>query len=137
MKKILESITINGMTLRNRMIVSAMVTGYANPDGSASEKYIAYHEAKARGGWGLIITEDYIINPKAGASAPLPALYDDSQIESHRELTERVHAAGGAIAAQLYHAGRETSSAVTGEQPVAPSAIIDPTMPEQRLPLKK
>ena len=52
MKKILESITINGMTLRNRMIVSAMVTGYANPDGSASEKYIAYHEAKARGGWG-------------------------------------------------------------------------------------
>ena len=131
MKKILESITINGMTLRNRMIVSAMVTGYANPDGSASEKYIAYHEAKARGGWGLIITEDYIINPKAGASAPLPALYDDSQIESHRELTERVHAAGGAIAAQLYHAGRETSSAVTGEQPVAPSAIIDPTMPEQ------
>lgn len=131
MKKILESITINGMTLRNRMIVSAMVTGYANPDGSASEKYIAYHEAKARGGWGLIITEDYIINPKAGASAPLPALYDDSQIESHRELTERVHAAGGMIAAQLYHAGRETSSAVTGEQPVAPSAIIDPTMPEQ------
>lgn len=131
MKKILESITINGMTLRNRMIVSAMVTGYANPDGSASEKYIAYHEAKARGGWGLIITEDYIINPKAGASAPLPALYDDSQIESHCELTERVHAAGGAIAAQLYHAGRETSSAVTGEQPVAPSAIIDPTMPEQ------
>lgn len=131
MKKILESITINGMTLRNRMIVSAMVTGYANPDGSASEKYIAYHESKARGGWGLIITEDYIINPKAGASAPLPALYDDSQIESHRELTERVHAAGGAIAAQLYHAGRETSSAVTGEQPVAPSAIIDPTMPEQ------
>lgn len=131
MKKILESITINGMTLRNRMIVSAMVTGYANPDGSASEKYIAYHEAKARGGWGLIITEDYIINPKAGASAPLPALYDDSQIESHRELTERVHAAGGMIAAQLYHAGRETSSAVTGEQPVAPSAIVDPTMPEQ------
>lgn len=131
MKKILEPITINGMTLRNRMIVSAMVTGYANPDGSASEKYIAYHEAKAKGGWGLIITEDYIINPTAGASAPLPALYDDSQIESHRALTARVHAAGGAIAAQIYHAGRETTSAVTGEQPVAPSAIVDPSMPEQ------
>lgn len=131
MKKILESITINGMTLRNRMIVSAMVTGYANLDGSASEKYIAYHEAKAKGGWGLIITEDYIINPTAGASAPLPALYDDCQIESHSKLTKRVHDAGGMIAAQLYHAGRETSSAVTGEQPVAPSAIVDPTMPEQ------
>lgn len=131
MRKILEPITINGMTLRNRMIVSAMVTGYANPDGTASEKYIAYHEAKAKGGWGLIITEDYIINPTAGASAPLPALYDDRQIESHAKLTARVHAAGGKIAAQLYHAGRETTSAVTGEQPEAPSAIKDPTIPEQ------
>lgn len=131
MKKILEPITINGMTLRNRMIVSAMVTGYANPDGTASEKYISYHEAKAKGGWGLIITEDYIVTPTAGASAPLPALYADNQIVSHKKLTERVHAAGGAIAAQLYHAGRETTSVVTGEQPVAPSAIIDPTMPEQ------
>ncbi|MEE0509613.1 MAG: NADH:flavin oxidoreductase, Old Yellow enzyme family protein, partial [Peptococcaceae bacterium] len=131
MKKILEPITINGMTLRNRMIVSAMVTGYANLDGTASEKYISYHEAKAKGGWGLIITEDYIVTPTAGASAPLPALYADNQIVSHKKLTERVHAAGGAIAAQLYHAGRETTSVVTGEQPVAPSAIIDPTMPEQ------
>jgi 2,4-dienoyl-CoA reductase-like NADH-dependent reductase (Old Yellow Enzyme family)/pyruvate/2-oxoglutarate dehydrogenase complex dihydrolipoamide dehydrogenase (E3) component len=131
MKKILEPITINGMELRNRMIVSAMVTGYVNEDGTASEKFIAYHETKAKGGWGLIITEDYIISPTAGASAPLPALYDDSQIASHQQLTARVHQAGGKIAAQLYHAGRETVSAVTGEQPVAPSAIKEPTMPEQ------
>ena len=54
----------------------------------------------------------------------------DGQIESHRKLTERVHAAGGKIAAQIYHAGRETSSAVTGVQPVAPSAVREPSMPE-------
>ena len=38
--------------------------------------------------------------------------------------------AGGKIAAQIYHAGRETSSAITGEQPIGPSALKDPTMPE-------
>ena len=54
----------------------------------------------------------------------------DGQIESHQKLTERVHAAGGKIAAQIYHAGRETSSAVTGVQPVAPSAVREPSMPE-------
>lgn len=54
----------------------------------------------------------------------------DGQIESHRKLAERVHAAGGKIAAQIYHAGRETSSAVTGVQPVAPSAVREPSMPE-------
>lgn len=130
-KKLWEPITINTMTLKNRMIVSAMVTSYADAQGMATEKYIAYHEAKAKGGWGLIITEDYIISPTAGASAPLPGLYNEAQVVSHRQLTERVHRAGGKIAAQLYHAGRESSSAVTGVQPLAPSAIKDPTMPEQ------
>ena len=48
----------------------------------------------------------------------------------HKELTRRIHEAGGKIAAQIYHAGRETSSAITGEQPIGPSALKDPTMPE-------
>ena len=60
----------------------------------------------------------------------LPGLWENGQIESHRKLTQRVHAAGGTIAAQIYHAGRETSSAVTGEQPVGPSAVREPSMPE-------
>lgn len=128
--KVFEPIHIGGMELKNRMIVSAMVTNYCTPDGMATEKFIAYHEHKAKGGWGLIITEDYAVTPTAGGFVRLPGLWEDAQIESHRRLTERIHAAGGKIAAQIYHAGRETSSAVTGEQPVAPSAVREPSMPE-------
>lgn len=100
--KVFEPFKINQMELKNRMVVSAMVTNYCSEDGMATEKFIAYHEHKAKGGWGLIITEDYAVTPTAG----------------------------GKIAAQIYHAGRETSSAITGEQPVGPSALKDPTMPE-------
>lgn len=128
--KVFEPIHIGNLELKNRMIVSAMVTNYCTPDGMATEKYIAYHEHKAKGGWGLIITEDYAVTPEAGGFVRLPGLWEDSQIKSHKKLTERVHAAGGKIAAQIYHAGRETSSAVTGEQPVAPSAVREPSMPE-------
>lgn len=128
--KLLEPITINHLQLKNRMVVSAMVTNYCEPDGSATEKYIAYHEHKAKGGWGLIITEDYAICPTAGAFVRLPGLWQDDQIASHKKLTDRVHAAGGTIAAQLYHAGRETTRAITGVQPVAPSAVKDPSMPD-------
>ena len=112
------------------MVVSAMVTNYCTPDGMATEKFIAYHEHKAKGGWGLIITEDYAVTKTAGGFKNLPGLWENGQIESHRKLTQRVHAAGGTIAAQIYHAGRETSSAVTGEQPVGPSAVREPSMPE-------
>ena len=128
--KLFEPITIKGLKLKNRMIVSAMVTNYCTPDGMATEKFIAYHEHKAKGGWGLIITEDYAVTRTAGGFARLPGLWEDAQIESHRKLTDRIHAAGGKIAAQIYHAGRETSSAITGERCVAPSAVKDPTMTE-------
>lgn len=128
--KVFEPFKIGTLELKNRLVVSAMVTNYCNPDGTATEKFIAYHEHKAKGSWGLIITEDYVVAPKAGGFVRLPGLWEDSQIESHRKLTQRVHAAGGKIAAQIYHAGRETSSAITGEQPVAPSAVREPSMPE-------
>lgn len=47
------------------MVVSAMVTNYCSEDGMATEKFIAYHEYKAKGGGGLIITEDYAVTPTA------------------------------------------------------------------------
>lgn len=128
--KALEPFRIGKLELKNRLVVSAMVTNYCYPDGTPTEKYLAYHEHKARGGWGLIITEDYAIAPKAGGFTRLPGLWEGSQIQPHQELTRRVHQAGGKIVVQIYHAGRETSSAITGERPVAPSPIREPSMPE-------
>lgn len=128
--RVFDPLRIRNLELKNRLVVSAMVTNYCTADGMATEKFIAYHEKKAKGGWGLIITEDYVISPTAGGFKDLPGLWKDEQIASHKKLTERVHQAGGKIAAQIYHAGRETTSAVTGEQPVGPTALKDPTMPE-------
>ena len=91
------------------MVVPAMVTKYCTVDGFATEQYISYHEAKAKGGWGLIIAEDYRIAPNTGASAILPGLFTEEHIQSHRELTRRVHAAGGKIFAQIYHAGLQAN----------------------------
>ena len=114
--KAFEPFRIGKLELKNRLVVSVMVTNYCYPDGTPTEKYLAYHEHKARGGWGLIITEDYAIAPKAGGFTRLPGLWEGSQIQPHQELTRRVHQAGGKIVAQIYHAGRETSSAITGAE---------------------
>lgn len=127
LSKVFEPIQINRVTVKNRMVVSAMVTNYCDEDGLANEKFIAYHEHKAQGGFGLIVTEDYAVTPTAGGFKRLPGLWEDRQVPSHRQLTDRVHAAGARIFAQLYHAGRETNSAITGVHNVAPSAIKDPT----------
>ncbi len=128
LKKVFEPITIGNMVVKNRFVVPPMVSNYAAENGHCTEQFIAYHEEKARGGWGLIIVEDYKINPQAGGFIRLPGLWLDEQIDSHRALTARVHAHGAKIAAQIYHAGRETSADITGVQPVAPSAIPDPVV---------
>ena len=61
---VFSTITIKGRTIKNRFTVPAMVTNFCNKDGTATERYIAYHETKAKGGWGLIITEDYNVAPE-------------------------------------------------------------------------
>lgn len=123
MSKLFEPITVNNVTIRNRTVVSAMVTGLCGADGMATEAFIAYHEAKAKGGWGLIIPEDYVVAPGVGGSKDLPGLYDDAQIPSHKELTDRIHVAGAKIVCQIYHAGRRISKDETGLEPVGPSAM--------------
>jgi 2,4-dienoyl-CoA reductase-like NADH-dependent reductase (Old Yellow Enzyme family)/thioredoxin reductase len=106
-----------------------MVTCYCDDDGMPTEQYIAYHEDRAKGGFGLIITEDYAVDPH-GRGFWCAGLWKDEQIEPHRELTERVHAAGAKIFAQIYHCGRQTAAALIGAQPVSASALPCPAMGE-------
>ena len=118
---------IGNCEIKNRLVVTAMVTNYCNSDGIATERYIRYHEEKAKGGWGLIVTEDYAINANCMGYANIAGLYNDEQIASHKELTDRVHQYGTKIFAQIYHGGRQSHSGVNGGvQPLAPSAIPCP-----------
>jgi 2,4-dienoyl-CoA reductase-like NADH-dependent reductase (Old Yellow Enzyme family)/thioredoxin reductase len=121
---------IGGMEIKNRLIVPPMLTEYANADGSLTERYIRYYEEKAKGGWGLIICEDTSVEEFGAGFQNLPGIWKDDFIARHREMTDRVHRYGAKIAVQAYHAGRESSSAIKGRRPVAPSAIQDPTEPE-------
>ena len=118
---------IGTVEIGNRFVVPAMVTNFCNEDGTATEEYIAYHEAKARGGWGLIITEDYAVCPAGKGYKNVAGLWNDAQIRSHSALPGRVHRAGAKIFAQVYHCGRQTIPASNGgERIVAPSRVRCP-----------
>lgn len=126
LKHVFSPLTVKHLTIPNRLVVAPMVTNYCNNDGTATERYVRYHETKARGGFGLIITEDYAVTPRGKGFVDVAGLWNDGQIAGHSQLPPRVHAAGAKIFAQIYHCGRQTSSTVTGATPEAPSAIPDP-----------
>lgn len=127
-KKIFESGKIGNLEIKNRMVVPPMLTEYANEDGSINERFIRYYEEKAKGDFGFIIVEDTAVERRGAGFMNLPGIWNDELAEKHKELTKRVKSYGAKVAIQLYHAGREGSSAVNGgEQIIAPSAIQDPT----------
>lgn len=118
---------IGNCEIPNRLVVPAMVTNYCNPDGTITERYIRYMEEKARGGWGLIITEDYCVEPNGKGYSRIPGLYNDEQIEGSRRLCEAVHAQGSKIFCQMYHPGRQTTPiANNNTTPYAPVSDKDP-----------
>lgn len=126
-KKLFEPIEINGCTIPNRLAVPAMVVSLCTEEGYATERYVKYHEEKAKGGYGLIITEDYAVNRHAGGYKYVAGLYRDDQIEGHKKMTDAVHAHGSKVFCQIYHAGRQSSSDVNGGvQPMAPSPMPSP-----------
>jgi 2,4-dienoyl-CoA reductase-like NADH-dependent reductase (Old Yellow Enzyme family) len=58
-----EPIQIGNVELKNRIAMSPMNMGYIVPEGFASEQSNAWYATRARGGFGLIITECVVANP--------------------------------------------------------------------------
>jgi 2,4-dienoyl-CoA reductase (NADPH2) len=115
-------ITINTMTLKNRMVMTAMHLGYT-PEGTATDRLIDFYSARARGGVGLIIVGGCPIDEYGGMSSMI-AIYDDRFIPGLERLTQAVKDGGAKIAAQLYQAGRYThSSMIGGRKPFSASAV--------------
>ena len=128
LKKLFSPYNIGTMALKNRIVMGPMGTNLSNPDGSITPEEIAYYEARARGGAGMIITEMVAVDPRGKYQPRIPQLSNDGHIQGWRSMSDAVHAHGTKIAIQLGHAGRETFPAfINGLQPVAPSAVPPPT----------
>ena len=120
-------IRIGSMEVKNRMVVPAMGTNFAKSNGEASEALIHYYTERAKGGFGLIITECTAISKEGKSLINECGIWDDTLIPSYRRLTDSVHAEGAKIAMQLRHTGRETEPKYTEGLPiVAPSPIPCP-----------
>lgn len=127
---LLTPIKIGSMEVKNRFVVPPMGTNYANPDGTVSQQLIDYWVARARGGYGLLEVEVTAIDPLGKAIPLQPGIWDDKFIEGWKKLCDEVHRYGAKISVQLHHAGRQTTTAITGGQPVAPSPVPCPVEKE-------
>ena len=116
-------VSIGTLTLPHRGIMPSMVVNLCGLDGSVTDRFIAYHVARARGGCALNITEAAFVH-RGGKGFPNQlGIDDDALVPGLRRLTTAVHEVGGRIAVQLFHGGRQANVLVTGGTVVAPSPI--------------
>lgn len=119
---------IGSLKLKNRLSTTAMEVCYCDIEGKVTPRYLAYVEARARGGWGLIINELAAVSVQGRAFFNCLGLWDDAHIEGNKKLVEAVHKYQDAkICVQIAHGGRQTGRLEADGETVAPSGIPDPT----------
>jgi 2,4-dienoyl-CoA reductase (NADPH2) len=115
-------IQINGMQLKNRIVMTAMHLGYT-PQGEVTDQLVEFYAERARGGAGLIIVGGCPID-EYGGMVGMIGLSHDGFIPGLERLTRTVKQGGAKIAAQLYQAGRYThSTMIGGRKPFSSSAV--------------
>lgn len=113
------------LRLRNRVVFSSHLTNYASQDGMPTPQHAAYYEARARGGAGLIISEEHAVHPAGVAHEKTIHAFRPEVIGGYRRITEAVHAHGVPILAQINHNGGQASGMYSRMPVWAPSAIPD------------
>jgi 2,4-dienoyl-CoA reductase-like NADH-dependent reductase (Old Yellow Enzyme family) len=132
-----QPLRIRGCTLKNRI----MSTGHDTTlpvDGTVNAALVAYQEARARGGVGLIVLQVSGVHETARYTNHVLMATDDGAIAGYRNVAQAVHRHGSVLFGQLFHPGREMAEADGGLLNVAyaPSSVPNERFHVMPRPLK-
>ena len=116
---------IGSLSIKNRIVMPSMFTGFATMEGEVSLQMLEYYNARARGGVGLIVVEVACVDYPYGKQGLNELRIDDPRcMAGLNDLVDTIHTYQARAFVQLFHAGRQTVPLIThGNQPVAPSPI--------------
>ncbi len=118
-------IRIGQTVILNRIAFSAHLTNLAE-ENLPGPQLTAYYVERARGGCGLIITEEQSVHPSDWAYQPLIHGFDPHVVPAYRRLTRAVHDYDTRIFAQINHNGMQASSIYSRRPVLGPSPLPDP-----------
>jgi len=111
MALLFQPLTIQGITLRNRIVVSPMCQ-YTATDGYTNDWHLVHLGSRAVGGAGLVITEAAAVAPEGRITPGDIGIWKDEHIPGLKRIVDFIHAQGAVAGIQLAHAGRKASCAV-------------------------
>lgn len=102
-------LTLRGLTLRNRIVVSPM-SQYSSVDGAPTDWHLVHLGKFAMGGAGVVFCEETSVSERSRKTYDCPGIYTDAQAKAWRRVTDFIRGQGAAAAIQLGHAGRKVAT---------------------------
>ncbi len=124
-KKLFSPLKLAGQVIPNRIAMAPLTRQMAEADGTPTDEMAAYYARRARGGFGLIITEGTYEEDKLGCKAYLsqPGIANKKHVKAWKKVASAMHDHGAKSILQLMHGGRVSDPRVLGgKAPVSASA---------------
>ncbi len=100
-----EPFHMKSLALKNRIVMAPMTRACA-PEGVPGALNAAYYRRRAENAVGLILSEGTGINRPTACNEPgIPFFHGEAALAGWRHVIAEVHAAGGKMGPQLFHAG--------------------------------
>lgn len=124
MKTIYDTIDLNGLKLKSRIVRSATYERAVSEAGQLDVEFLKriYGEMSANG-VGAIITGMMGINPEGCLSPKMVKIYEEGFVPALREIAELVHKNDTKIIVQLGHCGVKSGGSKPSDRVFGPSAV--------------
>ena len=122
LEQLLSPLRLGPAELPNRIVSTAHQTTLVH-DHLPTDDFVAYHEARARGGVGLIVLEATAVHPSGLLTPHTLGGYLPEIADGYRRVAEAVRPHGTRLFVQLFHGGREQIASAPRAPALAPSAV--------------
>lgn len=107
--------------LKNRIVLPALASFLLEDGGTITDQTVQHYRRRAEGGPAMVIMEACAVSPEGVVSRNQARIDHDRHIESLARIAAVIKSGGAIPAIQIHHAGRQTSSKVIRQKPLAPS----------------
>jgi len=116
---------IGKLDIKNRIVMLPIDSVFRTEGGASNEQHRYYLGARAAGGVGLIITDNFTVEyPRGAVGSKAGRIDQDRFIASLNETIEEIHSWDTSVFVQICHAGRQTTlGGSQGQQLISASAI--------------
>ena len=118
-----DQLTINGMQLRNRVVLPPLTTNCGSPDGQVTDGVVQFYEERAED-VGLVIVEAASVQADGRIVPGSLGLWEDGQVAGMTRLADTIKKSGAAAVLQINHAGARCFPSGGEMQGASPSGFL-------------